>query len=62
MKSLACILVVLFSASICEAACPGGHCPTPVRTAVKATAKGVVKVARAPFKCRCRGCKGCCKG
>lgn len=57
MKYLICIVCVLFCASTASAACPGGRCPTPVRTAVKATAKGVAKIAKAPFKCRCRGCK-----
>lgn len=59
MRFLICIVCVLFSASIAQAGCPGGVCRTPVRTAVKATAKGVAKVARAPFRCHCR--KGCCR-
>ena len=56
MKYLICVVAILFCASIAQADCPGGQC-RPVRSTVKAAGKAVVKVARAPFKCRCRRCK-----
>lgn len=57
MKYLICIVAVLFCASVANAGCANGRCHTPVRTAVKATAKAIGKVAKAPFRCHCKG--GC---
>ena len=59
MKYLICVVAILFCASIAQADCPGGQC-RPVRTTVKAAGKAVAKVAKAPFKCRCRR-GNCCK-
>lgn len=60
MKYLIALVVILGTCGVCEAGCENGQCRTPVRSTVKAAGKAVSKVARAPFRCRCRR-GNCCK-
>lgn len=59
MRFLITLVVILGTCGVAQADCPGGQC-RPVRSTVKATGKAVAKVAKAPFKCRCRR-GNCCK-